>query len=283
MRMIKIEHTIFALPFAFFAMLLGSLVTTGTFPTISQWLWVTIAMVGARTAAMSLNRVIDANIDKHNPRTANREIPAGLLSKTDVWFFIAVSFLLLFVAAFNLNLLSVYLLPVAVFFLVFYSYTKRFTWMCHLVLGVTIGIAPLGGWVAVTGEVSIAAFCLFIAVLFWLAGFDTVYATQDANYDRDHKLHSIPSRFGIKRALQIAKGFHLVSFLFFVTLTFVSPLSWVYIIGVILAGMIMVYQHSIVKADDLSKVQIAFFPMNGTLSVLLFLFALVDMLLIRFM
>ncbi|AIC94611.1 UbiA-like polyprenyltransferase [Shouchella lehensis] len=282
MRMIKIEHTIFALPFAFFAMLLGSLVVNGHFPTFVQWFWVTIAMIGARSAAMSLNRVIDATIDKHNPRTANREIPAGLLSKADVWIFITVSFALLFLAAFNLNLLSVYLLPIAVFFLVFYSYTKRFTWLCHVVLGVTIGIAPLGGWVAVTGELSLMPFVLFGAVLFWLAGFDTVYATQDADYDASNGLYSIPSRFGVAKALVIARGFHIVSFLFFVLLFFYSPLSWFYLIGVLVAGMIMIYQHSIVKKDDLSKVQLAFFPMNGTLSVMLFAFAFVDMLFLRY-
>lgn len=282
MRMIKVEHTVFALPFAFLAMLLGSLTVSGQFPTLWQWLWVTVAMVGARSAAMSLNRVIDANIDKHNPRTAQREIPAGLLSKTDVWIFIVVSFALLFLAAFQLNMLSVYLLPIAVFFLVFYSYTKRFTWLCHVVLGITIGIAPLGGWVAVTGELSVTALCLFFAVMFWLAGFDTVYATQDAEYDRENGLYSIPSRFGIAKALWIARSFHVFSFIFFVTLFFVSELKWIYLIGVLLAGGIMIYQHAIVKKDDLSKVQLAFFPMNGTLSVLLFMFAFVDMLILRF-
>ncbi|WP_078391174.1 UbiA-like polyprenyltransferase [Shouchella patagoniensis] len=282
MRMIKVEHTVFALPFAFLAMLLGSLTVSGQFPTLWQWLWVTVAMVGARSAAMSLNRVIDANIDKHNPRTAQREIPAGLLSKTDVWIFIVVSFALLFLAAFQLNMLSVYLLPIAVFFLVFYSYTKRFTWLCHVVLGITIGIAPLGGWVAVTGELSVTALCLFFAVMFWLAGFDTVYATQDSEYDRENGLYSIPSRFGIAKALWIARSFHVFSFIFFVTLFFVSELKWIYLMGVLLAGGIMIYQHAIVKKDDLSRVQLAFFPMNGTLSVLLFMFAFVDMLILRF-
>ncbi|ALA50926.1 UbiA-like polyprenyltransferase [Shouchella clausii] len=282
LRMIKFEHTIFALPFAFLAMLLGSLIAYGQFPSLLQWLWVTLAMVGARSAAMSLNRVIDAKFDRENPRTANREIPAGLLSKADVWIFIVASFALLFLAASQLNILSVYLLPIAVFFLVFYSYTKRFTWACHLILGITIGIAPLGGWVAVTGQLPLASFCLFLAVMFWLAGFDTVYATQDAEYDQTHGLHSIPSRFGIKKALWIARCFHVVSFAFFVGLYFLTPLTWIYLVGVALSGMIMVYQHLIVSEKDLSKVQLAFFPMNGTLSVVMFLFAFADMLVIRF-
>ncbi|WP_082676323.1 UbiA-like polyprenyltransferase [Shouchella shacheensis] len=278
LRMIKFEHTVFALPFAFLGMMLGSYEVNDTSPTLWQIIWVTLAMVGARSAAMSLNRVIDARIDKQNPRTANREIPAGLLSKVDVWVFIAASFALLFFAAYQLNWLSVYLLPLAVFFLVFYSYTKRFTWLCHVILGVTIGIAPLGGWVAVTGELSWPAFCLFLAVVFWLAGFDTVYATQDADFDQAYGVHSIPGRFGIKKALLIARGFHMGSFGFFVALLFATSFSWLYIIGVALAGLIMIYQHSIVSERDLSRVQIAFFPMNGTLSVVLFLFALGDLL-----
>ncbi|WZY01700.1 UbiA-like polyprenyltransferase [Bacillus sp. FSL W7-1360] len=277
LRMIKIEHTIFALPFAFLGMILGSLMVQGHVPTVWQWFWVTMAMIGARSAAMALNRVIDATFDKDNPRTAKREIPAGKLTAFDTWIFITASFLLLFVSAAQLNLLSVILLPIAVFFLVFYSYTKRFTWLCHVVLGMTIGIAPLGGWVAVTGQLSVASFCLFFAVLFWLAGFDTVYATQDATYDREKGLHSIPSMFGVKRALFIARLFHVMSFCFFVALYFVTPLNWLYALGVLCTGVIMIYQHAIVSENDLSKVQVAFFPMNGTLSVVLFLFALGDL------
>ncbi|WP_207634131.1 UbiA-like polyprenyltransferase [Halalkalibacter urbisdiaboli] len=279
LEMIKFEHTVFALPFAYFGAILGGYIINGEIPTLSQWVWITVAMVGARSAAMSLNRIIDEQIDKKNPRTAERAIPAGLVSKLEVLIFIIISFTLLFYAAFQLNMLAVYLLPIAVFFLVIYSYTKRFTWACHLILGITIGIAPLGGWVGATGTLTWEAFVLFIAVALWTAGFDVIYATQDADYDREHKLFSIPSRFGIPTALMLAKVFHVISFLAFVTLFIVSPLGWLYVIGVIIAGGIMIYEHSLVSPHDLSKVNVAFFTMNGILSLVMFIFAIGDVLL----
>ncbi len=277
--MIKFEHTVFALPFAYFGAVLGAYIINGQWPTLSHWIWITVAMVGARSAAMSLNRVIDEQIDKHNPRTSSRAIPAGLISKVEVLFFIVVSFALLFYAAFMLNMLAVYLLPLAVFFLVIYSYTKRFTWACHLILGITIGIAPLGGWVGATGTLTWETMLLFAAVALWTAGFDVIYATQDADYDREHHLHSIPSRFGIRRALWIARCLHIVSFLSFVSLFFVTPLGWLYLVGVIISGGIMLYEHSLVSADDLSKVNVAFFTMNGILSLVMFIFTIGDVLL----
>ena len=269
LEMIKFEHTIFALPFAFLGAVLGSLLINGSWPTLWQWVWITLAMVGARSAAMALNRVIDAQIDKHNPRTATRAIPAGLISKLEVGFFIVLSFALLFYSAYQLNMLAVYLLPIAVFFLVIYSYTKRFTWACHIILGITIGIAPLGGWVGATGTLTISAFILFIAVSTWIAGFDVIYATQDADYDKQVGLYSIPSFFGIKKALFIAKLLHMISFLAFISLFFITPLSWLYLIGVLIAGAIMIYEHSLVRPDDLSKVNVAFFTMNGILSIVM--------------
>ncbi|WP_227936185.1 UbiA-like polyprenyltransferase [Alkalihalobacillus deserti] len=278
LEMIKFEHTVFALPFAYFGAILGAFIINGQFPSISQWVWITLAMVGARSAAMSLNRVIDEQIDKHNPRTATRAIPAGLVSKLEVLLFIIVSFALLFYAAFQLNMLAVYLLPLAVFFLVIYSYTKRFTWACHLILGVTIAIAPLGGWVGVTGTLTWEAFLLFLAVALWTAGFDVIYATQDADYDRENNLYSIPSRFGIGRALKIARFLHVISFLSFVSLFFITPLGWIYFIGVMIAGAIMVYEHSLVSEYDLSKLDVAFFTMNGILSLVMFIFAIGDIL-----
>lgn len=279
LEMIKFEHTVFALPFAFLGAILGAAIINDTFPSITQWIWITLAMVGARSAAMSLNRVIDEQIDKRNPRTSNRAIPAGLISRMEVLLFIIVSFALLFYSAFQLNMLAVYLLPIAVFFLVIYSYTKRFTWTCHLILGVTIGIAPLGGWVGATGTLPLEAFLLFLAVALWIAGFDVIYSTQDADYDKEHQLHSIPSRFGIKHALLIARYLHVGSFFAFLSLFFATPLGWIYFIGVLISGAILVYEHSLVKETDLSKVQIAFFPMNGILSVVLFVFAIGDVLL----
>ncbi|UOE92344.1 putative 4-hydroxybenzoate polyprenyltransferase [Alkalihalobacillus sp. LMS39] len=278
LEMIKFEHTIFALPFAFLGAVLGSFVIHGTWPEPMQWVWITLAMVGARSAAMALNRLIDAAIDKKNPRTKERAIPAGLLSKIEVLAFIILSFALLFFSAFQLNMLAVYLLPVAVFFLVLYSYTKRFTWACHLVLGITIAIAPLGGWVGTTGTLTWDAVLLFLAVALWTAGFDVIYATQDAEYDKNAGLYSIPSYFGIAKALLIAKGFHIVSFLALVALFFTSPLGWIYFVGVLIAGAIMVYEHSLVSADDLSKVDVAFFTMNGILSIVMLVFTIGDLL-----
>ncbi|WP_026673038.1 UbiA-like polyprenyltransferase [Alkalihalobacterium bogoriense] len=278
LEMIKFEHTIFALPFAFLGAVLGSFVIHGTWPEPMQWVWITLAMVGARSAAMALNRLIDAAIDKKNPRTKERAIPAGLLSKIEVLAFIVLSFALLFFSAYQLNMLAVYLLPVAVFFLVLYSYTKRFTWACHLVLGITIAIAPLGGWVGTTGTLTWDAFLLFLAVALWTAGFDVIYATQDAEYDKNAGLYSIPSYFGIAKALLIAKAFHIISFLALVALFFTSPLGWLYFIGVLIAGAIMVYEHSLVSADDLSKVDVAFFTMNGILSIVMLVFTIGDLL-----
>lgn len=279
LEMIKFEHTVFALPFAYFGAVLGAFIIDGRWPTFSHWIWITVAMVGARSAAMSLNRLIDEQIDKHNPRTASRAIPAGLISKVEVLFFIVVSFALLFYSAFMLNMLAVYLLPLAVFFLVIYSYTKRFTWACHLILGITIAIAPLGGWVGATGTLTWETMLLFTAVALWTAGFDVIYATQDANYDRENNLYSIPSRFGIRSALIIARFLHIVSFLAFVSLFFLTPLGWLYLVGVIIAGGIMVYEHTLVSADDLSKVDVAFFTMNGILSLVMFIFTIGDVLL----
>lgn len=277
LEMIKFEHTVFALPFAFMGTILGSLIINDRFPLWTDWIWIIVAMFGARSAAMSLNRLIDEKIDRHNPRTADRAIPAGLVSKVEVLVFIVASFALLIIAAFQLNPLAVIFLPLAVFLLVFYSYTKRFTWACHIVLGLTIGFAPLGGWIAVTGEITWVAIVLYFAVAFWLAGFDTVYATQDADYDRERGLYSIPSRFGVAKALIIARGFHVVSFCLFLALFFMTGLlGWLYLVGVIIAGGMMIYQHALVSKDDLSRVMFAFFPMNGTLSVVMFLFTLGD-------
>ncbi len=279
LEMIKFEHTVFALPFAFLGAVLGSLLINGSWPTASQWLWITLAMVGARSAAMALNRVIDAKIDKANPRTKDRAIPAGLISTFETTAFIIVSFALLFYSAYQLNMLAVYLLPIAVFFLVIYSYTKRFTWACHLVLGITIGIAPLGGWVGATGTLTFDAILLFIGVALWTAGFDVIYATQDADYDKNVRLYSIPSYFGITKALKIAKAIHIVSFIAFVSLFFVTPLGWIYLIGVLISGGIMVYEHSLVKPNDLSKVNVAFFTMNGILSIVMLVFTIGDLML----
>ncbi|MDZ5782315.1 UbiA-like polyprenyltransferase [Marinococcus luteus] len=278
LEMIKFEHTVFALPFAFLGAALGGLMINGSWPSIADWIWITLAMFGARSAAMTLNRLIDAEIDARNPRTETRAIPAGEVSRGQAILFVLGSFFILFVAAFQLNMLAVYLLPIPVFFMTLYSYTKRFTWLCHVFLGVTIGIAPLGGWVGVTGTLQPEAFLLFTAVAMWIGGFDIIYATQDAEYDKRAGLNSIPARFGIAKALYISRGFHLVSLISLLALYLLSPLSWFYLVGVSAAAAIMIYEHSLVKPYDLSKVGVAFFPMNGIISIVILVFTLGDIL-----
>jgi len=275
--MIKFEHTLFALPFAYMGAVLGSVYVFDRLPTWSEIGWITLAMIGARTAAMGLNRIIDRAIDARNPRTENRAIPAGLLSSLEVWLFIVISFVLLFVATSNLDPLSMKLLPIAVIFLVGYSYTKRFTWACNIILGLTIGLAPLGAWVAVTGQIDITVMVFYLAVALWTAGFDVLYACQDMEFDQKEGLHSIPARFGIVRALWIAMVFHLLTATGLLSLIWLADLSWFYIIGMIIAYIILIYEHRLVSPNDLTRLNTAFFTMNGVLSVVLFTFTIIDL------
>lgn len=277
LQMIKFEHTIFALPFAFMGALLGSVVMFDKLPSWSQIGWIVIAMFGARSAAMGLNRLIDRISDAKNPRTAGRAIPAGLLRIGEVVIFIAVSFILLFWAAFKLNPLSAKLLPIAVFLLVLYSFTKRFTWACHLILGLTIALAPLGGWVAVTGSVNWTSMVFYFTIVFWTAGFDVIYSCQDVEFDIKEGLYSIPVRFGVEHALVIARVFHILTAIGFVSLLFITDLSWWYVAGMIIAYIILFYEHYIVSPSDLSRLQTAFFTMNGVLSIVVFSFTLIDL------
>lgn len=274
LEMIKFEHTIFALPFAY----LGAFLASGGVPTGHDLLWITLAMVGARTAAMSLNRLIDRHIDAKNPRTANRALPRGLLSVGEVWVYTILSFIVLFVAAVQLNWLCVQLMPVAVFVLVIYSYTKRWTWACHLVLGVALGLAPLGSWVAVTGKIEFPGVLLGLAVAFWVAGFDIIYACQDYDFDRAEGIHSIPARFGIPAALVISAALHVAAPVLLAAVGFYLKLGVFYLLGVIIAAGLLFYEHKLVKPDDLSKIGVAFLNMNGYLSTVMFLFTLLDVL-----
>lgn len=277
LEMIKIEHTLFALPFAFMGAILGSVVMNGHLPTWAQIGWILMAMFGARSAAFGLNRMIDQVIDKKNPRTAGRAIPAGLLKNTEVIVFTIISFILLFWAAYELSSLALKLLPVAVFMLVFYSYTKRFTWLCHLVLGLTLGLAPLGGWVAVTGSMDWTAVLLYVTVAFWTAGFDVIYAIQDMEFDQKEGLYSIPARFGLHKSLLIARYFHVVTAVGFVFLFFVTELSWWYFAGMVISYIILFYEHYILSPKDMSKLQTSFFTMNSVLSIAVFVFTLIDL------
>jgi 4-hydroxybenzoate polyprenyltransferase len=276
--MIKFEHTIFALPFAYLGAVLGSLEVNGHLPTWMQILWISVAMVGARSAAMALNRIIDRHIDEKNPRTANRHIPKRLVSLPFAWGFVVISFVLLFIAAFQLNMLAVKLLPIAVFLLVFYSYTKRFTWACHLVLGVATGIGPLGGWIATTGQIDLKSILLFLTVALWIGGFDVIYSCQDVAFDKKEGLHSIPARFGVKRGLEISAWMHVGTVLGLVSLLWLTHLGFFFGLGVMIALAILIYEHVIVSHDDLSNLNTAFFTMNGVLSVIVFCFMMLDVL-----
>lgn len=264
--MIKIEHTLFALPFAF----LGALLAARGLPTVWQILWIIVAMVGARSTAMAFNRLADRNIDARNPRTASRALPAGLLSVGFVWAFIVVSAALFLVAAAMLNQLTLILAPVALASVVLYSFTKRFTQFSHIVLGWCLSIAPTGAWIAVRGEFgSPVPLILSLVVLLWTAGFDILYACQDYDFDRREGLRSIPARFGIANALWIARGLHAAAFLALVWLYLITGLGPVAFAGVIATGALLVYQHRLVRADDLKRLNAAFFTTNAFVSVIL--------------
>lgn len=277
LEMIKIEHTLFALPFAFMGMLLGSVVINGHLPSWAQAGWILLAMIGARSAAMGLNRLIDRYIDAKNPRTEKRAIPAGLLKTSEVVVFVVVFFGLFLWATLELSRFALQLFPIAAVLIVAYSYTKRFTWLCHVVLGATIALAPLGGWAAVTDSFSWSSLVFYIAIVFWTSGFDVIYACDDIDFDRREGIYSIPSRFGLEKALKIAQGFHVVTAIGLIALAFISPLGWWYVAGVVIACSILFYQHRIVKPNDLSRVQTAFFTMNSWLSGIVFVFTLIDL------
>jgi len=263
LELVRFEHTLFALPFAYGGMLLAK----PGWPGLQIFLWITVAMVGARTAAMALNRLIDWRIDARNPRTAQRHLPRGAVKPLEVITLSVVGILFLTLAAFNLNPLTAKLLPVAVFFLVGYSYTKRFTWLCHYWLGLTIGAASAGGWIAVTGSFEPATFALWAGVALWLAGFDILYATQDFQFDRENRIYSIPAKFGIAQALKIARFTHLGTWLFFVLTGILTGAGWIYFLGMLFVGAVLWYEHHLVQPDDLSKVDQAFFQANVVVSI----------------
>ncbi|MBK6724741.1 MAG: UbiA family prenyltransferase [Acidobacteria bacterium] len=266
LAMIKFEHTLFALPFAF----LGAILAANGIPTWWQIVWITVAMVGARSAAMTFNRIVDRDIDAKNPRTANREIPSGKLSVGFAWAFLYVSIGLFLLASYSLNWLTFALSPVALICVLGYSYAKRFTAFAHLILGLALAISPSAAWIAVRGtlydEVPIL---LSVLVLMWTAGFDVLYACQDFEFDRKAGLRSIPAKFGIKNSLKIARLFHAQAFVVLVILYFVTGLGWPASVGVIAVGALMIYQHSLVKANDLSRMNAAFFTTNAFVSVIL--------------
>ncbi len=274
LRMIKFSHSVFALPFAF----TSALIAASGIPSARQIFWIVVAMVGARSGAMGLNRIIDRKIDAANPRTAGRELPRGAIGAGETAVFVAVSFGFMAYAAYMLNPLCLMLSPVAIAVLFLYSYTKRFTWSSHFVLGLAISAAPLGSWVAVKGAFDPAILPLALAVIFWLAGFDVLYALQDIEFDRSYGLYSIPKRFGVQKSLQLARSFHAVSFLLLVLNGLIFGLGGLYMAGMFVAACLFIYEHSLVSENDLSKLDMAFFSMNGYISVGVFLFTLADFL-----
>jgi 4-hydroxybenzoate polyprenyltransferase len=264
--MIKIEHTLFALPFAF----LGAVLAANGFPSPWQILWIVLAMVGARSAAMAFNRIADRRFDAQNPRTASRALPAGLLSVGFVWAFTSAAAALFLLAAAMLNRLTLLLAPVALACVLLYSFTKRWTQLSHLVLGACLSLAPTGAWIAVRAEIGSAVpLLLSLVVLLWTAGFDVLYACQDYDFDRDTGLRSIPARFGIGRALWIARALHAGAFLALVWLFVITQLGPIAFAGVIATGALLIYQHRLVRADDLSRLNAAFFTTNAFVSVIL--------------
>ena len=267
LEMIKIEHTLFALPFAF----LGAVLAANGLPSLRQFFWITVAMVGARSTAMAFNRLADREYDARNPRTSSRALPAGLLSPGFVWVFTAVAATLFLLAAAMLNKLTLVLAPLALASVLLYSFSKRWTLFSHLLLGWCLSIAPTGAWIAVRGALdSPIPLLLSLVVMLWTAGFDVLYACQDYDFDVGAGLHSIPKEFGIARALWIARLLHLAAFTALLALYWITQLGIFALLGVLATAALLFYQHRLIKADDLSKLNAAFFTTNAFVSLILF-------------
>jgi 4-hydroxybenzoate polyprenyltransferase len=271
LEMIKWEHTVFALPFAYAGMLAAPV-------PFSIWnlVWITVAMIGARTAAMTLNRIIDAKMDAKNPRTENRAIPRGLIGLREAWIFTGVAVFLLVVATLFLAPITRVLWPLVVLGFVIYPYTKRFTWLCHLALGIANGLAPGAAWVAVTGEISWTPALIWAGAALWVAGFDVIYALLDRDFDLKNRVNSLPARFGVGPALVVSRVWHALSVAFLVAFGVAAGLGLVYYLGVVVVAWLLFYEHSLVRKDDLSKLDMAFFMMNGVISLIFFTFVLLD-------
>lgn len=267
---IKFEHTVFALPFAYIGMVLAA---GGVF-TWWQVLWITVAMAGARTLAMATNRVIDRHLDAMNPRTSARALPTGRIAPRDMALLAAVGMAALVVAAAQLNDLCLKLLPIAAVVLVGYNYTKRFTWASHFVLGFADGMAPVGGWIAITGSLDMAAALLGFAVMFWIGGFDMIYACQDIAFDRRQGLYSIPAQFGVTAGLWASAASHVLTVALLAAVGLLLGLGIWYWVGLAITAGLLIYEHSLVRPDDLSRLDVAFFNMNGYIAVTMFVFAL---------
>jgi 4-hydroxybenzoate polyprenyltransferase len=281
LEMIKVAHTVFALPFAFVGMFLAARETGAAYalPPSRTIFWILLAMVGARSAAMGFNRLADAGIDARNPRTMDRAIPAGKVDRATAGALVLASALLLVLSAGMLNPLCLKLSPVLLLLLFSYSYTKRFTWASHLVLGACLGAAPLAAWIAVTGAADARILSVCFAVLFWVAGFDVLYALQDIEFDRKAGLHSIPRHLGVGGSLRVARAFHLAMAALLLVGYHLFGLGAWYIVGLVLCFAVLAYEHSIVREDDLSRLNMAFFNLNGVVSIAFCLFTYLDLVL----
>ncbi len=272
LEMIKFEHSVFALPFALVGALLAARTTMHSWPTLRQILWIVIAMVAARSAAMTINRIVDLRYDKENPRTRTRALVTGALSVSFAWTFTIIAILVFLFADWELNSLALKLAPLALAILFFYSYTKRFTNWSHLFLGFALGISPAAAWIAITGSLDWRMLILCAAVTLWVGGFDVLYACQDVQFDAEAGLYSVPKRFGIANALRIARVMHIGVVILLSWLAASFGLPWPAWAGIAVVAALLGYEHSLVKANDLSKLNAAFFAVNGYISMLFLLF-----------
>ena len=272
LEVIKIEHTVFSLPFAY----VGGILAVQGLPSFREWALITLAVLGARSAGMAFNRLVDQHFDAHNPRSQKRALPEQRISVKEVLMGITLSLVLLIFASWQLNPLCLLLLPVVIGILFFYSYTKRFTWSSHLVLGLCLGLAPVGSWIGIRGSVALDPILLGLGVTFWTAGFDIIYSTMDYQYDLGAGLFSIPVRFGLHKALQISLVFHLISLIFFASLKFVAGLGWYYLAALGIVGFLFLREKSLVSPEDLSKVNLVFFQFNGLVSLSILLLTILD-------
>lgn len=271
--LVMFSHTIFSLSFALISMLLagqGKLDFRVIF-------WILVAFMGARTGANALNRVIDAEIDAKNPRTATRQLPQGLMNKKEVLVFVFICFAIMVFAAWKLNTICLILSPIALFLMIIYSYTKRFTWMCHIVLGITSAAAPVGAWLAVTGEVSLIAIAMGAANTLWVAGFDIIYGAQDYDFDTKNGIHSIPARFGVKNALLISRAFHVLALMFLIIVGILSTeLGVIYYVGLTIISGLFILQHKLVSPENLKNVKIASYNINQVISIVFLICGVID-------
>lgn len=272
-ELVMFSHTLFSLPFA----LIGMIWAANGLPSIDIIFWILIALIGARNGANALNRWVDKNIDKKNPRTANRHMPKGLVNNLEVWGIIIFCFFIFILAAYKLNPLCLKLTPVALLLFIIYSYTKRFTWTCHIILGVACAGAPVGAWLAVTGQFALPPFILGAVVALWVAGFDIIYGTQDIHFDRQNGLYSIPAQFGLNGALWVARIFHFIMIILLITLYFVMNMSFIYLIGIFMSSALLIIEHYIISPSNEKKMKIASYNINQIVSPLILFFTILDM------